>query len=154
MVNRVLADLVVRGLAGRTIATAESCTAGRVAAALACVDDASAFLRGGLVAYQECVKREHLGVTAKTVFSLSAAEQMAAGAAHMLGSDVAAGVTGVAGTEAVDGVAPGTVFIATSVDGVVTAREHRFDGTPERVCEQAAEQTLRDLVAVLSTSKA
>ncbi len=47
-----LANRVAALLEGRMIGTAESCTVGRVAEVLACVDNASTFLRGGVVAYQ------------------------------------------------------------------------------------------------------
>ena len=47
-----LANRVAALLEGRMIGTAESCTAGRVAEVLACVDNASTFLPGGVVAYQ------------------------------------------------------------------------------------------------------
>jgi nicotinamide-nucleotide amidase len=137
-----VAERVAMLLAGRSIATAESCTAGRVAEMLACVEHAAEFLRGGLVAYQEHVKRELLGVRAESVLSLAAAEQMACGAAQLFGSDVAVSTTGVAGDEEEEGTPPGTVYIATFVDGSVAATEHRFDGTPVEVCDQARHQAL------------
>ena len=55
MQDEDLANRVAELLSGRAIATAESCTAGRVAEVLACVEQASDFLRGGVVAYQEAV---------------------------------------------------------------------------------------------------
>jgi nicotinamide-nucleotide amidase len=149
-----LARCVAELLAGRTIATAESCTAGRVAEALACVEHATEFLRGGLVAYQEQIKRDMLGVRAESVLSLSAAEQMAAGAARLFGSDVAVSTTGVAGDEAEEGTPPGTVYIATFVDGRAHATEHRFEGTPVEVCEQARRQALAGLAARLAQADA
>jgi PncC family amidohydrolase len=66
-----LATQVASMLDGRTVATAESCTAGRIAAALACVPGAADFLCGGVVAYQEAVKRDVLGVVAESVLSLN-----------------------------------------------------------------------------------
>lgn len=80
---------------GRTIATAESCTAGRIAGALAAVEQAFAFFAGGLVAYQERVKRELLGVTARSVLSFDAAEEMALGVAKLLDADVTVSTSGV-----------------------------------------------------------
>jgi nicotinamide-nucleotide amidase len=117
-----LADRVATLLEGRTIATAESCTAGRVAEVLATVDKASEFLRGGVVAYQESVKRRLLGVTAASVLTEAAAEEMAAGVAELLDADVTVSTTGVAGDDELDGSPPGTVYIATSVDGRVSSR--------------------------------
>jgi nicotinamide-nucleotide amidase len=145
-----LAERVAALLAGRSIATAESCTAGRIAEVLATVDKASEFLRGGVVAYQESLKRQLLGVTATSVLTEQAAEQMAAGVAGLLDADVTVSTTGVAGDHELDGSPPGTVFIATSVDGMVASRVYRFDGTPEAVCDQARRQALLDLVDALT----
>jgi nicotinamide-nucleotide amidase len=147
-----VARRVVAGLEGRSVATAESCTAGRVAEVLASVEKASDFLRGGLVAYQEPVKRELLGVTARSVLSTEAAEQMAAGAAALFGADVTVSTTGVAGDDEEDGSPPGTVYIATSVDGVVSSRVHRFTGSAEEVCDQARRQALVDVEEALSSA--
>jgi nicotinamide-nucleotide amidase len=145
-----LADRVATLLEGRTIATAESCTAGRVAEVLATVDKASEFLRGGVVAYQESVKRRLLGVTAASVLTEAAAEEMAAGVAELLDADVTVSTTGVAGDDELDGSPPGTVYIATSVDGRVSSRVYRFDGPPEAVCDHARRQALLDLVDALT----
>jgi nicotinamide-nucleotide amidase len=133
-------------LEGRTIATAESCTAGRIAEVLACVENAADFLRGGLVAYQDAIKRDLLGVTADSVLSLDSATQMAVGAARLFGADVTVATTGVAGDETEEGTPPGTVYIARAVGGRVVATEYRFDGTPVEVCEQARRQALLDLI--------
>jgi nicotinamide-nucleotide amidase len=145
-----LAERVAALLAGRSIATAESCTAGRIAEVLATVDKASEFLRGGVVAYQESLKRQLLGVTATSVLTEQAAEQMAAGVAGLLDADVTVSTTGVAGDHELDGSPPGTVYIATSVDGMVASRVYHFDGTPEAVCDQARRQALLDLVDALT----
>jgi PncC family amidohydrolase len=136
-------------LHGRSIATAESCTAGRVAEALAGVPGAVDFLRGGLVAYQERCKRDLLAVSAESVLSNDAAEQMAAGARLLFGADVAVATTGVAGAEPVDGTAPGTVFIATAVGDEVVSRRYVFAGDPQQVCERASRQALVDLRTAL-----
>ncbi len=145
-----VADEVADLLAGRTIATAESCTAGRVAEVLATVDKATDFLRGGVVAYQESVKRDLLGVTAESVLTERAAEEMAAGVAGLLGADVTVSTTGVAGDDEQDGSPPGTVYIATYVGGRIASRTHRFHGSAEAVCDQARRQALLDLVDALT----
>lgn len=144
-----LAGRAAELLDGRTIATAESCTAGRIAEVLACVEKAADFLRGGLVAYQEPVKRGLLGVTAASVLSLEAAEQMAAGAARLLHADVTVATTGVAGDEPQEGTAPGTVYIAVFADGRSTAVEHHLTGTPIEICDAARHHALVDLLARL-----
>lgn len=150
MQDEDLANRVAELLNGRMIATAESCTAGRVAEVLACVESASEFLRGGVVAYQEEVKRTILGVTAESVLSARAAEEMAIAVAELLDADVAVSTTGVAGDESEDGTPPGAVYVGLIVDGAVASNVHQFDGSPQEVCDQARRRALLDLAAVLS----
>ena len=97
--EHVLALLRARG---RTLATAESCTGGMLAARLTSIPGASASFLGGVVAYADEVKREELGVPAETLaqhgaVSAETAAAMAQGARERLGADVAVAVTGIAG---------------------------------------------------------
>jgi nicotinamide-nucleotide amidase len=136
---------VARLLAGRSVATAESCTAGRIAESFASVDKAVDFFRGGLVAYQDSVKRSFLGVTASSTLSPDAAAQMALGACRLFGAEAAVATTGVAGDEPQDGVPAGTVFVATAVEGAVSVNRYRYDAPPPQVCDLARQQALLDL---------
>ena len=145
-----LASAVVDRLAGRRVACAESLTAGRLTTAFASVDEAVTFLRGGLVAYQPGVKANLLAVTADSVLSTEAAEQMASGVAVLVDAEVTVSTTGLAGGESEDGVEVGTVFIGTFVSGVVRSSRHRFDGEPDEICEAAARQALENLVEALA----
>ena len=111
--------------------------------------DAADYFRGGLVSYHERVKRDHLGVTTASVYNEQAAEQMALAVCDVLDADAAVATSGVVGGEPQDGVPPGTVFIATAVDGRADAQRYRFDGSPAEVCAQATDQALRDLAAAL-----
>lgn len=144
------AQRIARLLDGRTLATAESCTAGRVTETLACVAGAADFLRGGLVAYQEPIKRKLLGVVAESVLSLNSARQMACGVCDLLGADVGVATTGVAGDEPEDGVLPGTVFIGVAVNGNASANRYVFSGEPTEVCDLARRQALSDLLDALA----
>ena len=132
-----LAGQISELLGDRTVACAESCTAGRVSAVFAGVEGAADWFRGALVAYQVPVKRALLGVEAESVLCEQAAAEMAIGVAELLDASVAVATTGVAGDEPEDGVEPGTVFFATYVDGRVQVATHRFDGSPESVCDAA-----------------
>ena len=58
---------------------------------------------------------------------------MAEGACRVLGSDVAVSTTGVAGPGSLEGIEPGTVYLATTVDGVTEVGVARFPGDRERV---------------------
>ncbi len=100
---------------GRTIATAESLTAGLVAAGIADVPGASAVLRGGVVAYATEVKGAVLGLDPadlEHVVSERVAEQLAVRACAVLDADLGIGTTGVAGPDWLDGQRPGTAWIA------------------------------------------
>ncbi len=99
----LLADLrSVDGGGARTIATAESCTGGLLAARLTEQPGASAYVRGGVVAYSNEVKVALAGVPAELLerhgaVSPEVAAALAEGARTCLGADVGVGVTGVAG---------------------------------------------------------
>lgn len=141
-----LAGEIASRLAGRTVACAESCTAGRLAEEFAAVEAASDWFRGGLVAYQTTIKRALLGVEMASVLNEEAAAEMAIGVAELMDADVAVSTTGVAGDSPEEGVPPGTVFIATYVDGHVRVATHRFDGNPEAICAAARDQALEMLL--------
>jgi PncC family amidohydrolase len=147
------AAAVAQLLDGATVGCAESCTAGRVAQVLASVPDAADWLRGSVVAYQLEIKRRYLGVSAESMYSERCAAEMAVGAAQFFGSDVAVSTTGVVGTEAQDGVSPGTVFIGTYVYGELGIRQHHFDVAGDVACERFAEQAIDDLLVHLRSGK-
>ncbi|HEX4727352.1 MAG TPA: competence/damage-inducible protein A [Jatrophihabitans sp.] len=97
-------ELVARALlaSGRTVATAESCTAGMLAARLTDLAGSSAYVRGGLVVYSNEAKHELAGVPMSLIervgaVSAEVAEALATGARDRLAADIGVGITGVAG---------------------------------------------------------
>lgn len=146
-------DLLPSLLGARTVACAESCTAGRVAARLAAIGDASEWLAGGVVAYQTSVKRELLRVRADSVVTGDAAAEMAAGVAQLLDAQAAIATTGVLGDAPVDGIEPGTVFIATAVDGDSRVTELAVAGAPDEQSAQAVAAACAQLVRHLSDAR-
>ncbi len=95
-------EQVARLLAGRRIATAESCTAGLVAARLTDQAGSSSYVAGGVVAYANEAKAELLGVDPSLIETHGAvsepvAEAMADGALRRFGADTAVATTGIAG---------------------------------------------------------
>ncbi|HEY7477407.1 MAG TPA: competence/damage-inducible protein A [Actinomycetota bacterium] len=147
--DETLEEVVLRLLRGsdRTLACAESLTGGSVSARLAGPPGASASLRGGVVAYQEDVKADVLGVSVATlegpgVVSAECAAEMAAGVRRLLRADVGIALTGVAGPERHGGHPPGTVWIALDADDVAHARGLRINGERERVVRWSQQAAL------------
>ncbi len=136
MEHAVASLLVARGL---TLGVAESLTGGLVASRLVDVPGASAWFKGGVVAYASAVKQSVLAVPEGPVVTKEAAVAMAEGASRVLGAEVGLGVTGVAGPEEQDGRPPGTVFVGLVAPGLPTAaHELRLPGDRDRVRQFAA----------------
>lgn len=101
LAKRLQAACLERGL---TVALAESCTGGMVAAALTAVPGSSRYFRGGVVSYADEAKRDLLGVDAAVLaahgaVSAQVARAMAEGARTRFGASLAASVTGIAGPD-------------------------------------------------------
>jgi nicotinamide-nucleotide amidase len=118
----VVLDLLRRQ--GLTLGTAESVTGG--------LPGSSEVFRGSVVSYASEVKYDVLGVPEGPVVTEEAAAAMAEGACRVLGCDVAIATTGVAGPAEQEGLPAGTVFFATTVDGVTETGMIRFPFDRER----------------------
>lgn len=139
---------------GRTLGVAESLTGGQISAALARGENASSWFHGSVVAYVPEVKFDLLGVTPGPVNTARCAREMAAGAARVLGSELAVAVTGVGGPGSDEGVPEGTVFVACWRRGhEVDLSEHHLDGDPPAVVAQAVELALEALLTALLESR-
>lgn len=116
-------DQVAELLTGRRIATAESCTAGMVAARLTDRAGSSAYVMGGAVVYSNEAKSHVLGVDPALIAEHGAvsepvAEAMAAGALSRFGADTAIAITGIAGPGGGSAEKPvGTVCFTVAVAG-------------------------------------
>ena len=127
----VLAECRARGL---TLAAAESCTGGMVAARLTDIPGSSDVFVGGFVAYADSVKVEELAVPEEVLRSHGAvsaetAAAMARGARGRLGADVAVAVTGIAGPGGGTPEKPvGLVFLHVSGPPGELPRDFHFHG--------------------------
>ena len=107
--------------AGRTIALAESCTGGLVAAALTEIPGSSAVLDRAFVTYSNAAKRETLGVSNDVIdafgaVSIACVYAMAQGALVKSGADVAVAISGIAGPDGGSEQKPvGTVVFARAL---------------------------------------
>ena len=148
MVKQSLSAKVLRAMAGRRLATAESLTGGGIGAAITAVSGASAVFAGGVISYTNEVKHSVLGVPVEILDTCGAvsapvAQAMAEGARRVIGADVAVAVTGLAGPDGDDfGNPVGTVFVGYADARTAFAREYHFDGNREEVREQTIEAAL------------
>ncbi|WP_237568218.1 competence/damage-inducible protein A [Mycolicibacterium lacusdiani] len=152
-------DQVADLLAGRTIATAESCTAGMIAARLTDRAGSSAYVAGGVVSYSNDAKADLLGVDPALIASHGAvsepvAEAMAAGALARFGADTAVATTGIAGPGGGSAEKPvGTVcFSVRLADGTTLTRTLLLPGDRSDVRERSTTVAMHLLRSVLSRS--
>jgi nicotinamide-nucleotide amidase len=136
-------DLVARLLAGHRIATAESCTAGLLAARLTDRPGSSDYVAGGVVSYSNEAKVELLGVDpalidAHGAVSEPVAEAMAAGALQRFGADTAVAITGIAGPGGGTEEKPvGTVCFSVTAAGRTDTRTLRLPGNRSDIRERS-----------------
>ena len=137
-----------------TIAVAESCTGGLLAAALTDLPGSSAWFLGGVVAYSNDAKVDLLGIPREVIeregaVSEPVARAMAEAAVERFGADVGVAVTGIAGP-ASEGEKPvGLTFVGASHGGRTEVREYHWAGgrASNRVASvEAALQLVADIL--------
>ncbi len=139
-------ELVHRTLVerGRTLAVAESCTGGTIAARFTAMPGASAYFRCGVVAYSNEAKRDLLGVDAEALARYGAvseqvARQMAEGVRRVAGADYAVATTGIAGPAGGSPEKPvGTVWIAMATPSGTTAVVKRCGTDRGQIVDRAS----------------
>lgn len=140
---------VLEALAGKTLATAESCTGGGIGAALTAIPGSSAVYKGGIISYTNWVKHNLLGVDQHLLDILGAvsapvAEAMAKGAREAIQADIAVSVTGLAGPGGDEfGNPVGLVFIGYSDAGMTLSRRFLFPGSREEIRQAACREALK-----------
>ncbi|MGV0851458.1 CinA family protein [Mycolicibacterium phlei] len=143
----VVADLTVRG---QTVATAESLTAGLLAATLAGVPGASAVLRGGLVTYTVETKITLAGVPSEVLDEVGpvaepTARALAVGSQQRCGATWGVGLTGVAGPEPHGGHPVGTVFLGIAGPVTTSVTELALPGSRWQIRMAAVREALARL---------
>lgn len=138
-----------------TIATAESCTAGMVAARLVNVSGISSLFQEGYITYSNEAKERLLGVSHRTLekygaVSRQTAVEMAEGCRNAAGVRLGIAITGIAGPEGGTKEKPvGLVYIGCSMDGQTYVERHIFEGTRNEVRESAATCALMALEKIV-----
>ena len=153
LAEEAVTEAIRRGL---TVATAESLTAGMVAAVLADTPGASGMLQGGVVSYQNTVKADVLGVSRDLLDSVGAvdgrvAEAMAEGARRVCAADIGVSTTGVAGPEPHGGKDVGSVYIGVATAAGATSFGYSFEGNRPEIRGQACAAALERLLEALAS---
>lgn len=152
-ISREISELMWKD--GITLATAESCTAGNLAAAITAIPGSSHYYKGGVVAYANQVKENLLHVDVRTIeqFGVVSEEtvcEMVKGAMDTLKTDYAIATSGVAGPGGGTPETPvGTIWIAAgSRNKIVTMKLDGDDGREQNISKAtvSALHLMRDLL--------
>lgn len=147
--------LIKRGL---TLATAESCTGGNIARLLTAQAGASAYFKGGVVAYSNELKRQLLNVKAETLekhgaVSEETVREMVEGVRNVCRTDFAVATTGIAGP---DGGTPdkpvGTVWIGVASEKRTVTKLLHFSDQRAQVIERTCNQVFSELIKLIRES--
>ena len=139
-----------------TLATAESCTGGKIAQLISAVPGASACFKGGIVAYSNQIKIDVLKVNSDTIRQFSVvshevAKEMALNCRSIFNTDYAIATTGNAGpTKGNSEAEIGTVFIAIATPNEVFVEEFNFGQPREKVIDRAVNKALEWLYKEIS----
>jgi nicotinamide-nucleotide amidase len=148
-----LQEVVLRLLAEKkkTLATAESLTAGLIATRLGQVPGASQWFRGGIIAYSNALKTELLAVPRALIdqhgaVSAEVAEAMAIGCRTRLRTDLAVSCTGIAGPGGATPEKPvGLVYVGLAWDGGSSKVQYSWSGTRQEVQSRTAKLALNQV---------
>ena len=125
---------------GLTLATAESCTAGNIAAVITAIPGSSHFYKGGIVAYSDEVKINLLSVNPETLDKQGAVSEetvieMVKGAMKSMNSDCAVATSGIAGpTGGTPDKPVGTIWIAAAMrEKIITMKASGDEGRNKNI---------------------
>ena len=144
---------------GLTLATAESCTAGNIAAMITAIPGSSHFYKGGIIAYSDEVKVNILGVNPETLEKHGAVSEevvieMAKGAMKSMNSDCGVATSGIAGpTGGTPDKPVGTVWIAAAMkDRIITMKANGDEGRNKNI-ENATLNALKLLLKLIQNQE-
>ena len=140
---------------GQTISTAESCTGGRLAAALNAQSGSSAYYMGSVVAYDNSIKEQVLGVKHTTLEEYGAVSEqtvreMAEGVRALMQTDYAIATSGIAGPTGGTADKPvGTVWIAWTTSNGTYAKCFRLGTLREQITQRTVTTALVHLIRII-----
>jgi len=139
----------------KTLAIAESCTGGQLAARFTAIPGASSYFTAGIISYATAIKSDFLDVNSSiidqySVVSAQVAEAMAKGAKEKFQVDYAVSTTGNAGPTKGDSDAPiGTVFIGLATPEMLTSFEFSMGNHRERIVQKTINKSIELLLNTL-----
>ena len=140
-----------------TIATAESATAGRLAAEFSLIPDCGKTLKGGIISYDACIKEDILGVSddlvkTYTPESAEVTEDMANKLKNLINADIYIAITGLTmpgGSETLEKPV-GTMFIHVIIKGKSIPVREAYKGSAEEIVLQTIDRIAQLLIDELS----
>ena len=148
MIDTVIAYMIENKI---TVATAESCTAGMIAARIGDASGVSRIFSEGYVTYSNEAKEKNLGVSHDALEKFGAvseiiARQMAEGVCRVTGARLGLSATGIAGpTGGTEDKPVGLVYIGVCLDGVTTVVKNVFKGNRSEVRKQTVETVFSEV---------
>jgi len=155
-VEQRIGELLLKNKA--TVATAESCTGGYVAHLITTVPGCSSYFRGSILAYDNTIKQEVLGVRQKSLEDFGAVskqvvEEMALSVRRIMGVDYALSTSGIAGPSGGSDEKPvGTVWAAIAGPNGVKAKVHHMGSERQWNIKRSASAILLDFLHELESS--
>ncbi len=153
MIEEKLGEILLRK--NLKIAVAESCSGGLIGHRITNIPGASRYFLGDIVAYDNEVKINVLGVPREVIVKYGAvseecAKYMAEGVKKLLGADISVATTGIAGpTGGTEKKPVGLVYMAVSYR-TVKVRKYLFKGNRLEIKNQTAENAMKFVAEVLS----
>ena len=135
-----------------TIATAESCTSGLISSTICSISGASSIFKGGIIAYQDIIKINQLGIPKaliekETSVCIEVAKKMAENSLKIFKSDYSISSTGYTGPNGGNNKYPiGTVFIAISNKKETYVKHFFLTGSRESVVNQVVQNAIQLLI--------
>lgn len=144
----------------KTIATAESCTGGKLAQIITAIPGSSQYFKGSIVSYSKEIKTQVLGVSEATinkhsVVSEAVATEMATQICKIMNTDYGIGITGNAGPTTDDtDEEVGVVFITLATPEGIISEKFNFGQPREKVIDRAVNKSMEMLQAVILKNNA
>ncbi|MBN1604094.1 MAG: CinA family protein [Chitinispirillaceae bacterium] len=139
-----------------TVSTAESCTGGLIGAAFTDIAGSSNYYYGGVIAYDNSIKKALIDVPSETLDKYGAVSNQTAlamvnGVRNRTGTDCAISTTGIAGPGGGTEIKPvGLVYIGITVRDNVKTFKFEFNGSREEIRRQTVAKALECLLETLS----